>query len=114
MDNPLLVMNVMKYLPGKIHCIDTVLLAIEERILVANLSARNVKGHSLGKRVSPDTKWWYMQTKTKRNLNVEIVVRSLAVSRGREGPGCCHQGVPLQPPRASHSVRCQDLFCYQA
>ena len=72
MDSPLLVMNVMKCLPGKIHCTD-----IEERMLVANLSARNVKGHSLGKRISPDTKWRYMQTMTKRNLNVEIVVNSL-------------------------------------
>ena len=77
MDNPLLVMNVVKYFPGKIHCIDTVLQAIRKIILIANWSARNVKGHSLGKRISPDTKWQYMQTKTKRNLNVEIVGNSL-------------------------------------
>ena len=78
MDNSLLVINVMKHLPGKIHCTDTVLLAIEERILLANLSARNAKGHLLGKRISPDTKLRYTQTMTKRSLHVKIVVNSLA------------------------------------
>ena len=77
MDNPLLVMNVVKYFPGKIHYTDTVLQAIQVIIFKANSSARNVKGHSQGKRISPDTKWRYIQTMTKKNLNVEIVVNSL-------------------------------------
>ena len=59
MDNPLLVMNVVNYFPGKIHCTDTVLQAIQDIILQANSIARNVKGHSLGKRISSDTKWRY-------------------------------------------------------
>jgi len=47
-------------------------------------------------------------------INLNKIFAALLLSRGREGPGCCPQGDPLQPPRASHSVRCQDLFCYQA
>ena len=59
-DKPSIVMNVAKYLPGKTLCTDTVLEAIEEIILITNLSATNVKGHLLGKRISPDTKWRHM------------------------------------------------------